>query len=388
MLSLIKRFIYHNGSLEGIKKEIISFIFAIGLILITARLSSHLLIIWGLFFFLFYNRSAKIYWNRRKYVILILIVVFSILNEFVYILIGDTSDISIKYLMPYSLLIIFTVAISEKVDNRFIKWFIFITILEILLGLLELNAGVVSFWALNDKELIESGLLYDRKVYGFDSNSSGFAYRVVFSALLYHKYREARIIKEIPFYITILIGIIISFNRTGILAFSFFIFLCIYRSKYKILLLIPPIFFAIYIVTNPVLWDIVLSQLTRGDTDFSTVNALSERDIVYPFYLQYIKENFFMGYGSFKYFADIMSDGRMFHAHNAYLQTMANNGVPISLLYFGLIVSNINKRNYLYVLPILLMAFFQCLILWGISLPDIIFYKFLFNKNNETKPDF
>ena len=383
MIDFFTKHLFLNARFEGFYKELPAFLFAFGIVVISARLSSHLLILWGVLFYIFYNKRVKTKWNSRKYNILKIIIVASILNELLFPLIGDTSDISIEYIIPYSVLIIFTIALSEKVDDRLIKWLILLAIVEVLIGILELSAGVVSFWTVDEKGLIESDLLYDRKVYGIDGNSSGFAYRVIFAALLYHCYKGARVIKEIPFYCIVLVGLVISFNRTCLLAFMFFVFLIMWKTKHRFLLLTLPVLAIIYIVNNSVLWDMALKQLTRGDTDFSTVNALSERDLVYPFYFQYIVDNFFFGHGSFKYYADIFKDGRMFHAHNSYLQTLANNGVPISLLYFYLIKSNINKYNYLYIFPFLLMACFQCLILWGISLPDIVFYKFLFSEQRD-----
>lgn len=382
MSYFLSKYIFYDNPFKMLKKEISPFLFALSLVLISARFSSHLLILWGICFFALYNKRKKIQWNNTKYNILRIIIILSVVNECIFFVLGNSFDISLEYIIPYSILILFTVAISDKVDEKFIKWLIIVIVIEFFVGILELSAGVVSFWAVEDKEIIDSELLYDKKVYGLDTNSSGFAYRIVFALLLYHCFNSCRLIKEIPFYLIISVGLLISFNRTSILAGIFFVSICIWRSKYRFLLLLPPVLLAIYIVQTPLLWDILLSQFTRGDTEFATVNALSERDIVYPFYINYIKENFIFGHGSFKYYAEIMKDGRLFHAHNSYLQTLANNGIPISLLYFGLIGRYISKNNYLYILPLLLMSCFQCLILWGISLPDILFYKLLFKKSN------
>lgn len=383
MRKILIKYLFYENPIELLKKEFKPFLFAISLLLISARLSNHFVILWGICFYIFYNKSLKIKWNSHKYNILKIIIILSVINECIYIITGNTLDISLEYIIPYSILILFTVALSDKVDDRIIKWFILAVVIEFFVGVLELSAGVVSFWAVEDKDIIESELLYDRKVFGLDTNSSGFAYRIVFALLLYNCYKSCRVIKELPFYMLIAAGLLISFNRTAILASLFFIGICIWQSKYKLLLLIPPVLIVIYIAQNPFLWEILLSQFTRGDTEFATVNALSERDIVYPFYINYIKDNFMFGHGSFKYYVEIMKDGRMFHAHNSYLQTLANNGIPISLLYFGLIGTNVSKRNYMYILPLLLMSCFQCLILWGISLPDILFYKLLFDKTKK-----
>lgn len=383
MRKILIKYLFYENPIELLKKEFKPFLFAISLLLISARLSNHFVILWGIWFYIFYNKSLKIKWNSHKYNILKIIIILSVINECIYIITGNTLDISLEYIIPYSILILFTVALSDKVDDRIIKWLILAVVIEFFVGVLELSAGVVSFWAVEDKDIIESELLYDRKVFGLDTNSSGFAYRIVFALLLYNCYKSCRVIKELPFYMLIAAGLLISFNRTAILASLFFIGICILQSKYKLLLLIPPVLIVIYIAQNPLLWEILLSQFTRGDTEFATVNALSERDIVYPFYINYIKDNFMFGHGSFKYYVEIMKDGRMFHAHNSYLQTLANNGIPISLLYFGLIGTNVSKRNYMYILPLLLMSCFQCLILWGISLPDILFYKLLFDKTKK-----
>ena len=74
-----------------------------------------------------------------------------------------------------------------------------------------------------------------------------------------------------------------------------------------------------------------------------------------------------------------------YHAHNAYIEVIATNGVFIALLYFTLIYRNIRKSNWVYVIPILIFGLTQYGFFWGISLMDILFYVILFKTISDSE---
>jgi len=56
---------------------------------------------------------------------------------------------------------------------------------------------------------------------------------------------------------------------------------------------------------------------------------------------------------------------------------MATHGIVISFLYFIFIIFNINRENFIYIIPILIVSLFQYAIFWGVSFLDIVFLHFL-----------
>lgn len=364
--------------------------FLLGLMLFvfsTGVLSSYFLILWGILVVFKYYKGLKI---DSVFNLMIIVIALSLVNEAIAIYFRKIEVEDWFLLIPYSILILFTMYISKIIDdNNIFKWFVFFVLIEILIGIVQLLLGKVSFY---DPSLliIDDNLLYNKKVFGLCANSSGFAYHILLALLIYHKNKDCRIIQPLYFYSLIIIGFVISFNRTAILSVLIFTALNYFRNnyKYKWLILLIVIATLFFVLNNQYYIDYITYQFFRGDVDRNTVNALSERDIVYPFYWNFIKENLLLGNGSLKYTAEIMNDGRIFHAHNSYLQTIANNGIIISSIIFYIIISKINKSNYVYILVFLFTSFFQAFILWGISLNDIIFYRFLFdvwdNKNSHS----
>src|SRR5690606_32047501 len=93
-------------------------------------------------------------------------------------------------------------------------------------------------------------------------------------------------------------------------------------------------------------------------------------------YYQFLAENPFFGNGSYKLWMNI--NGEIFHGHNSFLQTFATNGIVIGLLFIYLIFRNLNKYNYFYIVPIIVLSLFQYVIFWGVSFMDLMFFYFLF----------
>jgi len=233
--------------------------------------------------------------------------------------------------------------------------------------------------------------LYYNRVFGLSLNSSILAYKILVSLILieYLNYQGAKI-RFLQF--ILLVGIIITFNRTAILALLFFygirilsVFLKTFEkfSKHRIslaslfkfigvlILLIGAFTYLVYNIGT------VIEQFTR---DKGTIE-LAGRNLIWSQFFAFIKENFLFGNGSYKLV--VPYGDHTAHAHNAYIETLATNGIIIFLLYLFLVIKNIRKDNWLFISVFLIYSLTQYGIFWGISLADIVLYFFMLHKRDD-----
>jgi len=318
-----------------------------------------------------------------KYKLLTLMVALCIVNETIGISFGSIIVTNIFAIFPYFILIIFTIFLSDNINTSILKWILLFIGLEIVIGILQSMLGVQSFT--NSVSLMNDGLLYNQKVYGLSSNSSGFSLKIFLALLLFVGFQKDLAINKYIYISLIIIGLIITFNRTYIFGAVLFGLLYYYNkisnqesSKMKrwFIYLGVSLVFVVLIISFK---EILLQQLFRGQTDLSeSMNALSERDLIYKYFWDFIVDNPWLGNNSFKLLYTTL-DGRILHAHNSYLQLFATNGILIGLLFMYFIIKHINKNNYIYVLPIIISGLLQYSIFWGTSFQDLIFYVFLFS---------
>lgn len=356
-------------------REITPFFIACCLFLCsTGIVSSHFFIVGFVLIFL-NNRKTPIH-NREALALMKVIVCLSIINEALSLFRSDIVMNSILEIIPYSIFILFTVIIAQKIDEKTVKWLLFFILLDISIAVLQKYLGINSFFAVSIRDY-ESDLFYNQSVNGLNVNSAALGAKVFLGLLLYERYPNIRFLSQPLFYTFILVGAFLCFNRTAMVAIClFFCLKAIYIKKFYLLVIIG-LLLIVYVLTNEALMNIIFMQFFRGADSLSAGNALSERDVVYPYYWNYITNHPLCGNCSFKYYIDLMGDGRLFHAHNSYLQTLANNGFIIGSLYFLIVIRNIRKDNYIYIIPILAFAFLQTFIFWGLSLNDLIFYNLL-----------
>ncbi|GAP67738.1 O-antigen ligase like membrane protein, partial [Bacteroidales bacterium 6E] len=129
----------------------------------------------------------------------------------------------------------------------------------------------------------------------------------------------------------------------------------------------------------------ILYQFTRGKEG---VNMFSGRFYIWNEFYNFIKQNLFWGNNSYKYFIDYF--GKRAHAHSSFLQILATHGIFITILYLILIVKNLNKINFPFVLVMLIYSTSQYGIFWGFSMTDIVLFILIFNTriDNEKDPNF
>lgn len=283
----------------------------------------------------------------------------------------------------------YLIAITLKPKD--LKILIGLVVIECFFGYIEFVLGIKTFFTGIESYAIVEGdtqLLYFRSVYGLSNNSSAFADKLFLAYLLIY-WLNLKGMKTLVLKLFLLGGILISFNRTSMLAIVIFHILqyaalyyrsftqllslklnkrLFYASLAGVLLLLGGLYFA------AVNFDIIVEQLTRRTNSVE----LSGREIIWGKFIAFIRERPLLGNGSFKYTVDY--GGIIAHAHNSFLQILATHGLFIFLIHILMIALNLRRTNFIYVMSILAFSITQYGIFWGISLIDIIFILFLLPK--------
>jgi hypothetical protein len=279
---------------------------------------------------------------------------------------------------PYFILLPVTYYIASVVKPKQWIWLLYFFAFECLIGAFQFITETPTFFPefFRAPENYDSSLLYYRRAYGLSVSSSTFANKVFLGLLLIDFILPKGKLKNTLLAI-FLVGIFVTFNRTVLLAVGFYYgFKFIYNSievRFK-----PSLFYLRFIFVLLVLIggtfivfsysDAIISQFTRDKGELD----ISGRDHIWAYYLDFISKNIFFGNGGFKYY---FING--LHAHNSFIQVVANNGIIISIFYFLLIIKNINRSNLIPVAALLVYSTAQYGVFWGISLMDIILFYFL-----------
>lgn len=294
---------------------------------------------------------------------------------------GIESVFSTK--MPFFLLVPFTILVSMVMNRTDFQVLIALIFVETLVVFLEYIMGVSTFFSSLERysEIGSSSLWYYNKPLGLSLNSSVIALKLFIAFLL------VDIIKMKGMYsvisrIVFVIGMFLTFNRSVLIALLSFLILRtlfyffqkkVSSMKWTFALMLASSVFVLSIAFAVNYWDVLVSQMTRNTGKVE----LSGREKIWNYFLGFISENPFFGNHSRKlYWGD-------FHAHNSFIQLVANNGILIALAYVYMIVRNIRMNNFIYILPILIYSIFQYGIFWGISLLDIVFFHFLLKFKRE-----
>jgi O-antigen ligase len=316
-----------------------------------------------------------------NFVIIGIIVLLSLANNINHY----ESFSSITSLFPFYLLIPFSVLIAFTLTPLDFKVLAILGTVESIVVLIEYQLGISTFFTSLKMyaEFDNSGLLYATRPLGLSGNSSIAAAKIFLSYLIidYMGFRGSRwfIVKLI-----LLMGIFLTFNRSTLLVLSVYFGVISIRAalklkttrlRYMSIVAISTILLAIGFFVVGSYLDEVVGQLTRNKGRVE----LSGRELIWADYIEFIKENLLFGNGSFKLYMGEL------HAHNSYLQTLATNGIIISLLYFYLVLRNFNMQNAVFVAVILIFSFFQYGIFWGISLMDIFLFVLLLRKREDIQ---
>ncbi|MGV6860638.1 MAG: hypothetical protein ACWA41_02650 [Putridiphycobacter sp.] len=311
---------------------------------------------------------------------------------------------SIKDFYSFAFLFPFTYLVAKMVANRptIFKYIVYFVIVESIFGMIQYAFGVNSFFSSLKlyREFESYDMLYYTRIFGLSANSSGLTIKLIFGLLLLHKLDWSENWKK-GVELLFLFTSIIAFGRIALIVVFVYFFLRLFdeifiRKTFKFKTYIPfLIFFAVFAV-NPV-W--TKNQFTRNEmkvSDHSTFEGeeieeeieeidmslleelglanvnMSGRTHIWLAYTTYGTKHYAMGYKGKKFMLGHV------HAHNSYLEMYASFGAFMLLAIMVIIFSKINKSNFVIVGSILVLAFGQYIIFWGISIYDILFYSILF----------
>ncbi|MEY8759783.1 O-antigen ligase family protein [Chryseobacterium tongliaoense] len=322
--------------------------------------------------------------DKRLYKQDVILFAFVLLTTLVYFLAAPISNVasrSANDFIPYTIFLLTTIFFSRHLNDRVMYFILYIICFEILIGIIEYyvlkKAYIIKPSVTGETEFGESQLLYYNRVYGLSQAVSILAYKVFIGVILvsYLKIKKFKI-----FIISLLlIGLYITFNRTAII--GSIIFLILFgvsrlqkvKLSYKVILTISLIILVYYVGAN---LDAIMNQFFRGRE-----GDLSGRDMIFPYFFEFINNNLLLGNNVHKMWGKVGSS--VYHAHNSYLQTLANLGIMFFIVLWIYILSFMKKSNVIFLFPILVYSSFQYGILWGVSFMDIIFFYLLFNIQNK-----
>ena len=300
----------------------------------------------------------------------------SLLNTMTGFGFGNLKMERVTQLIPYLALSFLTVNIADHINKKVCLYFFYLVMFEVIAGVVQYSLGIRDFSG-NKIMFDQTESLYQRHVYGLSGNSSGFSLKVFIALSIFLKYLKEFRRKKI-WGSLIILGLIISFNRTFIICSFVLIILWLRKNYflrvkwYKVILFLGLL--ALLTLKN---WAQISQQFLRGNSDMSnTTYIFSERDIIYVYYLDKIISNPVQGNYSQKLLYTT-PDGRVLHAHNSYLQTAANHGLVIFGFFLIFIVFILKRKESAFTLPFLISGILQYTIFWGASVADVFFYNLI-----------
>jgi len=294
----------------------------------------------------------------------------------------ENFDKSIVGAFPYILMVVASIVIGLTVSYRDLKIVLYLIVLEVIVGLAEYIVGVPSFFNVQARGLTDFGsteLLYYNRVYGLSYTPSIYAFKVLVGVVLLNAFLMNETISRRVYYCLMALmvaGLLVSFSRTTIVSVAVgLMVLHVKNWRWGLAALMLALAgFVFY-------YDVVLQQFTRGSGEVD----LSGRDFIFPIYVEVIEDFPLIGNAASKLWLDV--GGRIYHAHNSYLQLFASNGILISLLFcFGYYLFVLRGRLVL-ALPILIYSTFQYGLFWGLSFHDIIFCAIMMWSTSHHLPD-
>jgi len=327
------------------------------------------------FTFLFIKKRVLRKRLDKNLVLLFVIVGLSAINRYLLY----PSSLSGLEFVPDFILIIVVYYLSTSLTLSSLKILVLLFSVEILVGVFEYAANIRSIFGygaeyLNLEEA--SSFLYYRIAYGLSGNSSVLGQKALMLILLTCYLKP--IVKGRIFGLGLIlgaVGLLISFNRTSIIAATLFGVLTYFRmlrggrarSVDKVILLVSGVVGVCILV---IFSDAIINQLFRGrSVDLLSGEVdLSGRTLIWAAYVDFVRDHIFWGNHSIKYFVDHF--GHVAHAHNSYLQYCATNGIFIFSIMMFIIVRKVSKENYHFVVPVMVYSLTQYGIFWSFSLLD------------------
>ena len=283
-------------------------------------------------------------------------------------------------LMPVAFLCAFAI------DKNDAKIFAILVFLECFIGFYEYSLGIASIIPSenNSGEFVDDELLYFKRVSGICNNSSTYGQQLLYSILFTLGFEGLFTKKQrIILLITFLLGLYTTFNRTALgIAFLYLMIEVYLRFKYLFklykgrALILSFFFIGVLLLLSFVYGQQIISQFNRGGDSVD----LTGRPYIWSNFLLFISEHLLGGNGSVHYMIQY-HDGFMAHAHNSFIQMVADHGIPIALFYFFIIFSKLRKHNLKYCIVLFSTSLTQYILFWGFSMADVMLFAFLCNPN-------
>lgn len=342
----------------------------------------------------------------KNFILLIIVALLAAVNRIAHF----DETLGFRQLYSYFYLLPVTYIIAKLLNKRVLAIMLGFLLFEIGVGIVEYVKGISSVYdgILNYYEFDVYSLLYNTRVFGLAYNSSIFSEKLFIAMLtLDYLIKKPTKWKNIILFF-LLIGLILSFGRAIVLlTMGYLLFRSVmlfvnkeYKDKQSIAFMSISVLFILFFVHDK---DFFKQQFTRGNMQVAYTRLkkqegakqrkkngklmrgefeeligvdkieMSGRREIWEQYIDSIKKHPWFGNGSAK-----LMFGR-YHAHNSYLQTLSSHGIFISLLFFVILLMNINKDNWIIVLGILGLGLIQYIVMWGVSYCDVILYYFLFH---------
>jgi len=336
---------------------------------------------------------------KRSFILLSAIAVLSIINFFVgYFFFETELD------FPYPVLILATYIIAMVINRKDLEVIFWLSVFEGFVVIAEFASGTNSFIPEYARMgSIDTDLLYFSRPMGLSYNSSIVAYKLLIAILIAEHLKRTGWMYRLA-QVVLFTGIVLTFSRTIIVVLLIY-FALSYATRYIagisellqlkikiknfLFLFIFTGFLAAGIYLAVVNMGTISNQFTRGRGNIE----FSGREMIWPQFIGFIQEHPFAGNHSVKFYADYHGVPDAAHAHNSFLQILADQGIFIFALYMLFIAMNINKRNIFIVIAFIIYSITQYGIFWGISLIDIVFIAFLLRSSqliptieNNAKP--
>lgn len=332
---------------------------------------------------------------KKPYFITLLFFIMSLLLSITAFLISGESVKYFGNFIPVQLGLIASLICSMFINKKVAKFLICILIFEFIISCLQYYSGVSTFFpsSLVTSSLsfdVDSDLLYRKRVFGFNNNSSGLAGNALICfALMLSFFTNEAIKRKVLLGFLIFIVLIMAFSRSGIVAF-FSYFLLFYIIKLfdvkKILLVLFFSLCAFFIFQSVFDIDFLFSQFTRDRNEID----LTGRSLIWSVYWEAIKEAPIFGNFGFKNYLSVPVYGYM-HAHNSLIMSLYVFGlIPLLIILIPIVFEVIKKpKVILFLTPIVVFSLAQTFLLWGGSFADVIFFAVIFNsianKNNSLE---
>lgn len=324
------------------------------------------------------NRIKHENWDTPLFRIICLISFLSVINFFVYLIIlgGVPNDNTTAY-YPYAIFMFFSYIVAKTITRTELQFLLLFFVIDVCIGLAEYHQGVASFWNVDLSFDESSDLLYFRRVCGINNNSSNFAEKMLLGFIIIYLINPKF---KYLYIFTFFVGLIISFNRSAIIASSPLLLYFIYRyikegGIFRKIVFFAIVCIAIYFIIIFLL-PLIVEQFFRGNNDTRT--AMTSRDIIWKEFLDFFYGNPITGNGSVK-----MRSNAGQHAHNSYIWVLASNGIIIASLYYYYTIRFVNRYNFIPIFSIVLTSITQSTIYWGLSNADIFLFVLILHSHSK-----